>query len=176
MSFEIPKSLIDGRETEFAAEVATHIAQLHDFAKTRGQPRPFAHPLVEAAVRRDQEKGKPDTYTADYTIVDDSPEVFMNLNDKKNLLVSKVQQAEAVAKDKLIPPRKMRLLTLTVANINTKSVTEQTDKERNMISLYNKLNAAWSAVGLKAARAESDIEDLNEQTIDSYKVPDFNAG
>ena len=52
-------------------DVLKFIARLKAFAFEKGKPRPTASPEVEFSIVRSQTKGKPDTYTPDYVIIDD---------------------------------------------------------------------------------------------------------
>ena len=99
MTVEINLSDIGGQEELFAEAVEKHIAKLHAFNKTIGQPRPTASPLIETAVKRVQEKGKPDTYVADYKIITPPPPPPLSLDDLKAQIYMRLSMAESAAKD-----------------------------------------------------------------------------
>src|SRR5450432_3414578 len=99
-------------QNAFDNAVQDYINRMHAFNAVVGKPRPVAiHPLIERAVKRVQTKGKPDTYVADYVVVDDSPPP-PSLEDKKNKLMAELLVAEAKAKDGVLHPRKQRLAAL----------------------------------------------------------------
>jgi len=172
MSYEIKASQINNR-AEFEVAVATHITRMIAFNKEVGQPRPVAHPLVEASIKRVQARGRPDAYVPDYVIVDDAPAIIsaISLEDKKRMHQAALTAAENDARFKLLPQRKLRLAQLKYQLAMSKPEDERTSEENEDIASINLLNKAWEAIARKGAQAESDIDDLTEDTIDSWQLP-----
>lgn len=175
MTVEINLSAIGGQEEVFADAVGKHIAKLHAFAKTTGQPRPTASPLIEMAVTREQTEGKPDTYRPDYKIIDDTPPPPppLNLEDRKSQVHMRLSMAESVAKDKILPPRKKRLLSVLYDQAIMKKEEDRTVEDNENISNFLFINKMWVDIGIIAAKAEAAIDDLTEDNIDSWQPPDF---
>lgn len=190
MTFQVSLSQLQAfniTQDQFQSAVISHIAALHAFAKVKGKPRPVAHPFVEGAVMRTQAKGKPDTYSPDYQIVDDLPKPpekakepdvveevkALNLEQKKQVLTQQVLAAESVAKQKIMPTRKLRLVVhmATLAHRKKDKGEEPTDDDKVAVAKLDQIMADFAAVELIAAKAESDIEDLTEDNIDSWQVP-----
>lgn len=173
--FEVRLSEIDGRVDDFRVVVETHIARLTAFNKEIGKPRPVAPPLVEGCIMRVQTKGQPDSYVADYTIVDDrlpttSP---FSLDDKKTQLHSKLSVAEIEAKNKITPPRKRRLAELQYQDAVIKKEEDRSPEEIEAVNSFITMNKKWTAASLIAAKAEFAIEDLTEDNIDNWQLPSF---
>lgn len=175
MTVEIKLSEIGGQEIIFADLVEKHIAKLHAFAKSIGQPRPTASPMIEMAVARVQEKGKPDTYVPNYTIIDDTPAPPppLNLDDRKNQVHQKLIIAEHEAKDKVMPPRKKRLLSMMYEQAIAKLEQDRTVEEQSNLDTFLDINKKWVDIGLIAAKAEAAIDDLTDDTINDWQLPDF---
>jgi hypothetical protein len=177
MPFEIKLSQLQDR-AQFEQAVAEHIQRLTDFSKEVGKPRPVAHPLIEAAVARisyPKADKKPDAYEASYIIVDDTPPPPppLNLEDRKHALVASVRAAEAAAKEVVMPQRKLRLHNIRYGQAMSLSQEMQSDDDKLAINTLLDIVSKFTAIELKAAQAESDIEDLTDDTVDSFQVPDF---
>lgn len=174
MPFEVPMSLIVDKPG-FEQGVALHIKALTEFTKTRGKPRPVAHPLIEKAIKRVTypiKDKKPDGFVADYVFKDDTPQVqALSLEDKKNRLVAQLRNEEAIAKHKLLPQRKVRLFMLQVGAASVKKDEDKIDADHALIAQHADLQAKWNDLEHKAALAESAIEDLTDDTVDSWQVP-----
>lgn len=172
MTYEIKASQIHNR-AEFEVAVATHITRMTAFNKEVGQPRPVAHPLVEASIKRVQTRGRPDAYVPDYTIVEDTPPPApaISLDDKKRMHQAALAAAESEAKFKLLPQRKMRLAQLKYQAAMRKPEDERTPEENEDVASLNLLEKAFAAITLKGAQAESDIDDLTDDTVDNWQLP-----
>lgn len=170
---EIPASLI-GNKDVFESAVEAFIKAMRDHNKTVGEPRPIAHPLVEAAVKRVVRKNHPDTYEPHYTIIDDAVEVLPpTLAEKKAMLHNAVIGAEMAAKEALCPMRKRPLLGIQANEGLNKPVKKRTKEEKLAIALFEKVSSATRDIELKSAVALSEIEDLTAKNIDKWKVPSF---
>lgn len=175
MTFEIRISQFwDGADQiAFENAVQDYINTLHAFNMVVGKPRPAAiHPLVERAIKRIQEPGRPDRYVADYEIIDDTPPP-PSLEDKKNKLMSELRQAESVSMNEILPHRKVRLLNLKHAAAVAVDETERTIQHNEDIAHMANIKEIYDRFSLIAAQAESDIEDLTEQTIANWHLPTF---
>jgi len=153
-------------QAAFENSVQEYVNSLHAFNMVVGKPRPTAHPLVERAIKRVQKQGFPDQYVADYVVIDDTPPP-PSLEDKKNKLMSELRAAEAVAMNSVLPHRKTRLVHLNSNKALTVSEEQRTDEHKKDIELLEKIKAFNEKIMRIAAQAESDIDDLTEQTIDS---------
>lgn len=178
MPFEIRLSQLPNRD-QFEQAVAEHIDRLVAFGSEVGKPRPVAHPLVEAAIKRvshPKAAKKPDDFMADYIIIDDTPPPPppIALEDRKRMLVAAVHAAEAKAKEDFMPQRKLRLLNIKYNQAQTKLQVSAADEEaeRDVKALITVIEK-FQAIELAAAQAESDIEDLTDSTVDSFQVPTF---
>lgn len=187
MTFEIKLSQLQDRE-QFEQAVAEHVDRLANFNREVGKPRPVAHPLVEASVKRiSHPKGTklPDDYMVDYVIVDDTQppveSINLNLEDKKSVLAAQLRAAEHAAKVAVLPQRKHRILQLQTQNANAKikydtgiaDYSELTEADTAVIEHLKKVQAAYAVIELIAAQAESDIEDLTDDTVDKWQVPNL---
>lgn len=174
MPFEVPLSLIVDQPS-FDQGVQLHIKALTDFTKTRGKPRPVAHPLIEKSVKRvvyPVNQKKPDSYVADYTFKDDTPKIEpLTLEDKKNRLVALLHNAAIAAKNKILPQRKFRLFLLNVKDAVDKKEVDRSDADKALIAEHNDIQTKWNVIDRKLAEAESAIEDLTDDTVDSWQVP-----
>lgn len=175
----MPYQVKASEAVEFGEAVQKHIAALTAHTKEkRNTPRPTAPIEVEMAVKRVQfpiEDKKPDAFEPDYTVIEDPLPAPLNLTleDKKIMLQSKLGMAEEEAKRAVLPPRKMRLLTLAATEAFQKPEDQRSTSEVAIIDTWNTVNAKWRKISLIAAKAESDIEDLTEGNILTWEVPVF---
>lgn len=177
MSFEVKTSQLQDRAA-YEQSVADFVSRLNSFATEVGKPRPVAHPLIEGAVKRisyPKADKKPDTYVADYVIVDDSPPPPppLSLHDTKQMLRVQLIHAENAAKEKLLPFLKRRLLIIQFQNASAKKEDERSAEDNELIAEYLSKQSAMAAIELVAAQAESTLEDLTEDNIDSWQIPNF---
>lgn len=103
--------------------------------KADAYPPPVARPLIDAAVRRNDDN----TVTPDYVIVDDGPTPEQILRTKKNALLAEVGRMEQSAIDAIIPIGKRRLRDMTYNNIMNVAATRSQQE-------YGALNALQRAV------------------------------
>jgi hypothetical protein len=177
MSQEVKLSLLKAmgsNEGALAKAIRDHITNLTVFRKSINKPRPTAHPLVEACLKKIR-KGTVDDYEADYVVVNDLPPPAPppSLEEKKNKLQEQLTHAEFEAKAKVLPPRKMRLASVK-ANIafQIKEGSRTAEQEEDIYS-YTKVMEAHAKIELIGAQALSDLDDQTEATIDSWKLPTF---
>jgi hypothetical protein len=167
----IPLSHLDGKRAEFEVAVANYIHAMVAFGREEGKPRPTAHSLVELAVKRIEKKGKPDDYAADYTIVDDTPVV--TLADKKLKCHAAIVAAENAARYKILPERRVRLVSIQHGIATAKPEAERTDADKAAISFYEDVSKKWNEITLLGATAEAALEDLTDDTVDTWSPPQF---
>lgn len=176
MTFEVPLSLIVDKAS-FDQGVQLHIRALSDFTKVKGKPRPVAHPLIEKAIKRVQypvKAGKPDSFIADYVFKDDTPKIEpLSLDDKKNRLTAQLRNTEVAEKNKLMPQRKLRLFLMQVGEAARKKVEDQSDADKALVAQHLEIQDKWNAIDRLSAETESAIEDLTDDTIDSWQLPQF---
>lgn len=177
MPFEVKLSQIQDR-AQYEQAVAEHAERLTAFTREVGKPRPVAHPLVEAAIKRvtyPKADKRPDDYVADYTIVDDTPPPPppVSLEDRKRMLVAAVHANEAKAKEAIMPQRKLRLLNIKYSQAMATPEQLRTADDEASISGLHDLIKKFQAIELLAAEAESDIEDLTDDTVNSWQPPTF---
>lgn len=176
MPYEVLLSQVHDAKA-FDKAVREHVAALHAFAKQVGTPRPTAHPLVEASIKRTQQKGAPDVYKADYVVKDDVPvpEVIPEptLEIKKSMLHEVLNRAENEAKYKILPQRRMRLLSLKMSIAMSVPEDQRSAEQREDVASYLLVQKAWQAIDLIGAQAESDLDDLTQATIDKWQPPKF---
>lgn len=179
MPFEIKLSQLQD-SAAFEKAVNDQINALHAFNKTVGKPRPVAHPLVEGAIKRVQ-KPSGDLYVPDYIIIDDTPAPPPEpappppptLEEKKVYLVNVVRTAENEAKYKILPERKFRL---AITKLNIALAVKEEDRsgeQREDIASYLLIQDAYRKFELIGSQAESDIDDLTEDNVDSWLPPTF---
>lgn len=175
MPFEIKLSqLPQGREPLDQA-VQEYIAKMAAFSQTVGQPRPVTSPIIEACVKRVQRSGFPDSYEPDYIIVDDAPPPppALNIDDQKSLLMAQLAHAENVAKNSVMKVGKIRLASLRMQAASTVLEADRTPQQHKDISHYQDVAAIYNQIEMAAAQAQSDIEDLTEETIAAWSMPDL---
>jgi hypothetical protein len=192
MPVKIRASQIGFDKEGFATAVEKYIAALNAHRKTKGVAVPMAaHPLVEHAVRRIQypvKHRRPDDFVADFEIVDDvdlpSPSPKMpelvtheppppSLQDKKQILFRQLRSAEFAASEKVHPPHKLRLLAAKCLEAKEVPEEHRTADHASVLKLQADVKAKVTAIHMKGAYAEAEIDDLTEENIDQYKLPNF---
>src|SRR5712675_1762141 len=176
MAFEIHTSQFwnGADQNAFDNAVKNYIDTLHSFNMIVGKPRPTAHPLVERAIKRVQTQGQPDKYVADYVVVDDRPPP-PSLEEKKNKLLSDLRFAENAAMEKILPARKIRLAHIKYNDALSLDETVRTAEHQKDIELITTVQGFRNQYALIAAQTEAAIEDLTEQTVDSWQLPEFKS-
>lgn len=161
-----------GSREAFEQAITTHILALRAFAHEIGKPRPVSHPAVEACIKREQEEGKPDTYVPNYNIIDDSPPP-PTLEEKKGVAHRAIQAAEQAAKNNILPNAKVRLANIKYSIAYGKPEDQRSAEEKEDIASLLLVHKAWQQIDLQSAQAESDLDDLDEAGVDSWKPPTF---
>jgi len=133
-----------------------------------GEPRPTAHPLIEACVRRVPREGQADDFVADYTIIDDTPPP-LSLREKKDRLISEIAKQERDATDRVWPLGKQRLDNMMA--IEFMSMPED-NREPHQVAFLDEVKSKQekiAAIQKQSATLMSQIEDLTSETIDNWK-------
>ncbi len=172
MTHLIPRSHIPD-ENAFARAVELHAGELssyetHIAAVNRGEaqyyPPPGAPVDVDLSVRR------PD-FVPDYLIVDCLPvqQGDINaLNQRKNELRHQVAQMEGASINVILPRGKWRFKEIEYQLSASKSLQERTAADLAIIAEQQERNLKVRDVNLHHARLESEIEDLNFDTVNQW--------
>lgn len=176
MPFEVKLSQLTDT-TAFDNAVKSHIRALLDFNKKVGKPRPTAHPLIESAISRVQVKGKPDSYVANYVFVDDRDTAQetppLSLDERKNLLQNELTRSKIATATKILPDRKRLLVQLHYVEATKKLEDDRTTDDKKAVAEYLDFQKQFDALELKYAIALHALDDLTEDTVDSWQVPTF---
>lgn len=181
MTLKIALSQVKALPFDFEAGVQTYIAALVAHQSTVGEAAPTApHSLVEHAVKRVQygaDSGRPDTFEADFEIEDDTPPPPPppTLDERKAQLAAEANTAAAAAVSQFYPPLRRRLVNMEANAARAVEEDKRTGEQKAAIARSDEINEKHAAIEWKLARAEAEIHDLTEETIDGWKVPDFSA-
>lgn len=196
MPLQLKLSQIKALPFDFDAEVEKFRQAKIKHALSEGEPAPSAtHPWVEHAVSRVAVEGAPDDFVADHVVDDDTPPP-PTFEERKRRIADETRTAAQRAMEAIIPPLKQRLWDRRHAQvIKAMGAVKANDGETIEAWRARALNTVQQAQpddhahyvaheGRKAkieaiidrlAQAESDIHDLTEATIDSWKQPSFPA-
>jgi hypothetical protein len=163
----------------FAQAVEEYRQARLDHSTTIGEPAPLPKiPEIDACVIRlpaDADNG--DRFMADFVIVDDlpPPPAPPTLAEKKQKHMIAVRRLEQAAYDTIIPPLKERLWSLTYSEIVGKPEEERSADDKVFLEQHNARMTKRLKATRHGARLESQIDDLTEDTVDSWKAPEFPA-
>lgn len=124
-------------------------------------PAPVAHPDIMAAITKD----KDGVYNIAYEIVDP----VMTLEEKKDALTNSLTAEVGRAIETLLPTRKAPLLEIEMAELGRLEKPDKTQKKR--ITEINDTFKQVEVVRRHFAEVQSQIHDLTEKDIDSWKLP-----
>jgi hypothetical protein len=202
MILQIPLSQIDDAEA-FAARVAAFRKAKLDHHNTVAEPAPREHELVEACVRRvprgplsisppqageraasgaasknppplagqDREgASEADTYEiVPYEIVDDRP----SLRARKDALIHQVSEQERALMIASMPPGKRRLAGLRAHAIYQTPEADRSDADKQFLAETQVRLEREQNIGRHAAEQMAAIEDLTDETIDTFTPAPF---
>lgn len=174
MTVKILKSHLDTfgiTPDAFEKAVKKHIKAKMDHRGKEGEPAPTASPLIEKCIKRIPPSG-PDTFEADYEIVDDSPPP-KTLAERKAELIALIGREEQAAMEALMPMGKRRLRQFEIARIQQIEPGTRTDRDKALLKEQEELDEMGRKVALHAARQQAAVEDLTEETIDNWKPAEF---
>lgn len=169
---DIPLSTINALPFDFDTSVGAYIKSLRDHQDTEGQPAPSAHPLVVAAVERQQhpiEAGKPDDFVRAYRVIDDSP----TLEQRKLALANEVTTEGDRRIMEVVPPLKSALWAMEHGEAAAVKVADRKPEHKAAISRFEQKSAKVQAIRRHVAQMHSDIHDLTAETIDGWKAAPF---
>lgn len=135
-------------------------------------PPPVTVPLVDRAIRR------PD-FVPDYEIVDDTPEPPPPPTPEERLAAarlwkrSELGQAEAEAANAVVSPGKVRLFSLTEADIRSKPEKSRSKKDEAFLKEQEARGARLAAIYRHGAELEAQIEDLDEEALKTWQPAPF---
>lgn len=173
--FTVYSSQLQSIET-FEDEVKKYIARMKAANFDKNKPRPTAHPLIEASVKRvNQGKGKPDDFQADYQIVDDvsDPTVGMPHDQKLDVCASRLHLAEAAAKDKVLNRHKLRLFGMQYTAAISVKDDNKSQADKDIITQFAAIQEAYKKIELTAAEEEARLADMNDVELSAWKPPTF---
>jgi hypothetical protein len=174
MTARILKSNIINLGFDYAAAVEAFRQAKLDHRFTEGEPAPAAIAIVEAAVKRVPQENGPDDFVADYEIVDDLPPP-PTLQERKRELTNQVHLQEMEAYIAVIPRGKRRLLEIQHREITGKPPEQRTAEDVAFLEDYDAKQSRIQAITKAGAILEAQIEDLTEETIAGWRMPELDA-
>lgn len=158
-----------------AAELTAHQVHMKAVAQGKAQayPPPSVHPEIDAAIRR-VKNADGYFFIVDYQIVDMIPIENGDVaafNTRKEELTQQVLQMEQAAISALLPKGKWRLLHLQYQD--TQEIKEKSDSDLAFIARYEALRKSVKNIQRHQAELESQMEDLDFHTINTWKPTPF---
>jgi hypothetical protein len=157
----------------YASEIQTYRSHLANVAANpvdfQFYPAPVAPPDVVASINST-------TLQPDYEIVDYLPVEkgdIRALELRKDELHHQVQQMEAVAQHNLLPARKWRLAGLEYTQAINTPEASRTSEDISIINAHGARVNKLRELQLHHARLESEVEDLNFDTVNSWTPRPF---
>lgn len=179
MTYLIHRSLVPDAKA-FAEAVRLHAIDLENYAKhlesVRAKkadpyPSPNPHPAIDAAVRRDGSR-----FVVDYEIVDVLP-VAPNdksaLERRKEEFRQQIGTMEQEQLHKIIPRGKWRLSNLRYQAAIEKKEADRDSDHLIAINLFEKIRDHLRLVQMHYAEMESQIEDIDFATVNSWAPKPF---
>ena len=160
-------------ENAFACAVENHARELKSYAShcekvAKGEaqhyPFPTAAADVDASVRRSD-------FTSDYMIVDFIPVEkgdIGKLNLRKEELLQLIASMELAAIHAILPRGKWRLAGLEYSTITKKKLDQRSEQEQEIVVTHEMRMQHVNDIQMHHARMESEIEDLNFDTINQW--------
>lgn len=135
-------------------------------------PPPSAHPDIMAAIVKED-----GDYNISYEIIDDTSADLApsepTLEEKKSALVEKLHSAAAELQQPLLPPPlKQRLLHIELMKI-PQDPAERTPEQQAQLDAQLVLSQKLGKLNEAVAIAESAIDDLTEDNVDQWTMPDL---
>lgn len=175
---EILLSRIKALPFDFEGAVDAHIAALEAHRFTEGEAAPAPpHPLVEAAIGRKQypvEDRRPDDFVRAYEVIDDTPPP-PTLEERKQALANEAMQGAAKARAVITPPLKANHWSHQLADALAVDEKKRTPEQHAAVLEHGERQKRLDAVHRHLAKLCSDIHDLDETTIETWKPDPFNG-
>jgi len=166
----------------FDKAVADYVDLRVKHSQSVGEPRPVAHPMVEAAVQRylppdDLMPGEEaaERFAPEYEIIDDTPPPPPppSLDDRKREMASAVAMAAIRAGDAAWPQLTRRMMTAkAMAAYLVPQANRSTEQTADVVALET-AQSKLSEIDLHLAGLEMQIHGLTEEIIDGWKPADF---
>jgi hypothetical protein len=181
MVFQIPKSKVG---PGFDAAIAAYLDEVEgwrqhmesvarDPVTYQPYPAPVAPPLIAQALRQDRDGDGRVTFVPDYEVVDDAPTPDQTLRVKKDRLLMLVSQMEIQAAAAVVPPAKRRYLSILANDAVGKDAQLRTETDTSALTMQTDATDRFAAIDRHGAKLMYDIEDLTEETIDSWAPEEF---
>ena len=160
-----------------ANELAAYQTHMFLVAQRKAQayPPPSVHPDIDAAVRRVKNKtGDAYSFVVDYQIVDTIPVEDGNVpafNARKEELSQQIMHMEQQALHKVLPKGKWRLVHFQYQDAFAKQ--EKSDEDNKVLAQYEALQNSVKAIQRYFAGLESQLEDLDFHTINTWVPSPF---
>jgi hypothetical protein len=178
MPLQLALSHVKALPFDFAAEVEKFRRAKLDHLSTVGEPAPSApHHWVEDAVRRVPGSIDPprvDDFVADFEIVDDTPPA-PTLDQRKQALAHQAAQAFHEAQAKIVPPLKARLVAIEVQRAMMVEEAKRSPAQAATLKAADDRNARLEMIHFHLATLESEIHDLTEDSIETWRPKAFPA-
>lgn len=139
-----------------------------DPKKYHPYPAPSAHPDILNSIVKDG-----DDYNIEFEIIEEKP-VPLTFEEKKNKLVFELNKSFFDAQQSFMPPLlKQRLAAMEIGKIMIIEDAQRTPEQKKIMAEYQKKEKRLNELAFILAKAESEIHDLTEKNIDSWKLPIF---
>lgn len=154
----------------YISELQAHRKQMElvQEGKADPYPSPTAHPDIMASVI--EEAGD---WNISYRIEDNAPKPNVkSLDQKKTDLVNDVIQTAGELQNKIYPSLKLPLLSIKTVQALSVPEEERTDDQKKIIEINKGVSDKMNELNMAVAQMHSDIADLTEKNIDTWK-PSF---
>ncbi len=179
-SHKILRSKVIDHDT-FTQQIQSHLKELISYdqhmvlvrdGSAQVYPPPVALPDIDRAIRRMLQRDGTTKFVVDYELVD-----YLSitngdekaLSNRKDELRQHIHKLEQEAIHKLLPMGKWRYKVLLYTQACTKSDDQRTENDNEVIAEHSKRLETLHKIHLYHADLESQIEDLNFDTINDWK-------
>jgi hypothetical protein len=173
------KSMLPDEESEnsfqrlcnnYIFELQAHRKQMElvKEGKADPYPAPTAHPDIVASVIEEE-----DDWNISYRIEDDTPKPpVKSLDQKRADLVNDVIRIASELQNKIYPVLKLPLLSIKTVQALSVEEEKRTDDQKKIIEVNKDVSDKMNELNATVAQMHSDIADLTEENIDTWK-PSF---
>lgn len=117
---------------------------------------------------------KPDDFAPNYVLIDDTPPP-LTLEQRKDRLEHECKCQAALAFDRASPRRKRGYMELKVSDAHSVPEEDRTSEHKAALAHHAEVNKKIAAVNEHLARLLNDIEDLTEDSINTWEPAPFPA-